>query len=216
MEDTKREPEGTQAPLAAARMEDALAKKRAEVNELQGQDAEDAAGPSKVTAQMSRNELIREVGRLNRVINRADMAGLVERALDKRARLKDVPKLLHAEAFKLMKYVSEGGTETLMIWNSRDGVTPFVCYVRNLKFQHVVGEDMGPYMDRPECDMQWETRTVRTMMEAWHRAIGRALLQGKTDQKTHDRLKDDIETAKKWGLHIGLRDLETGKYTDDY
>lgn len=31
----------------------------------------------------------------------------------------------HAEAFALMKYVSDDGTERELIWNSRDGVTPF-------------------------------------------------------------------------------------------
>lgn len=32
----------------------------------------------------------------------------------------------HAEAFMLMKYASEDGTVEEIIWNSRDGVTPFV------------------------------------------------------------------------------------------
>jgi len=31
----------------------------------------------------------------------------------------------HAEAFHLMTYQSEDGTETEILWNSRDGVTPF-------------------------------------------------------------------------------------------
>lgn len=31
----------------------------------------------------------------------------------------------HAEAFCLMQYTSDDGTETEVIWNSRDGVTPF-------------------------------------------------------------------------------------------
>jgi hypothetical protein len=32
----------------------------------------------------------------------------------------------HREAFCLMKYRSDDGTEEEIIWNSRDGVTPFV------------------------------------------------------------------------------------------
>jgi hypothetical protein len=32
----------------------------------------------------------------------------------------------HSEAFCLMKYRSDDGTEEEIIWNSRDGVTPFV------------------------------------------------------------------------------------------
>lgn len=32
----------------------------------------------------------------------------------------------HPEAFCLMQYQSDDGTETEVIWNSRDGVTPFI------------------------------------------------------------------------------------------
>lgn len=37
----------------------------------------------------------------------------------------------HAEAFCLMAYRSDDGTETEIIWNSRDGVTPFVITLRS-------------------------------------------------------------------------------------
>lgn len=36
----------------------------------------------------------------------------------------------HAEAFCLMKYSSIDGTESEWIWNSRDGVTPFIILNR--------------------------------------------------------------------------------------
>lgn len=39
----------------------------------------------------------------------------------------------HAEAFCLMKYTSDDGTEEEIIWNSRDGVTPFVITLRSGK-----------------------------------------------------------------------------------
>jgi hypothetical protein len=39
----------------------------------------------------------------------------------------------HAEAFTLMTYVSDDGTETERVWNSRDGVTPFVITLRSGK-----------------------------------------------------------------------------------
>lgn len=39
----------------------------------------------------------------------------------------------HKEAFCLMKYRSDDGTEEEMIWNSRDGVTPFVITLRSGK-----------------------------------------------------------------------------------
>ena len=44
----------------------------------------------------------------------------------------------HSEAFCLMKYRSDDGTEEEIIWNSRDGVTPFVLSLRSGKTaQHV-------------------------------------------------------------------------------
>lgn len=39
----------------------------------------------------------------------------------------------HAEAFKLMQYDSDDGTETEVLWNSRNGVTPFVLTLRSGK-----------------------------------------------------------------------------------
>lgn len=39
----------------------------------------------------------------------------------------------HSEAFALMKYRADDGTEEEIIWNSRDGVTPFVITLRSGK-----------------------------------------------------------------------------------
>lgn len=39
----------------------------------------------------------------------------------------------HAEAFKRMLYQSDDGTEEEWLWNSRDGVTPFVIASRSGK-----------------------------------------------------------------------------------
>jgi len=39
----------------------------------------------------------------------------------------------HSEAFCLMKYRSDDETEEEIIWNSRDGVTPFVISLRSGK-----------------------------------------------------------------------------------
>lgn len=39
----------------------------------------------------------------------------------------------HAEAFKLMKYQTDDGSEWEIIWNSRDGVTPFCVESRGGK-----------------------------------------------------------------------------------
>lgn len=42
-------------------------------------------------------------------------------------------KYLHGEAFCLMKYQTDDGTETETLWNSRDGVTPFILVSRTGK-----------------------------------------------------------------------------------
>lgn len=45
----------------------------------------------------------------------------------------------HAEAFALMKYASKDGAVVEMIWNSRDGVTPFTLMSKDdrVEMQHV-------------------------------------------------------------------------------
>jgi hypothetical protein len=57
-----------------------------------------------------------------------------------------MPDYEHAEAFCLMTYRSDDGTEEEVIWNSRDGVTPFTIALRSGKpASHV---DWGA--DRPQ------------------------------------------------------------------
>ena len=38
---------------------------------------------------------------------------------------------IHSEAFNLMKYETDDGLESEIIWNSRDGVTPFIISNRD-------------------------------------------------------------------------------------
>jgi hypothetical protein len=40
----------------------------------------------------------------------------------------------HAEAFNLMTYRSDDGSEEEQVWNARDGVTPFVIALRSGQF----------------------------------------------------------------------------------
>lgn len=52
----------------------------------------------------------------------------------------------HGEAFRLMHYRSDDGTEDEWIWNSRDGVTPFVITLRSGKeAKHINWQD-DPYV----------------------------------------------------------------------
>jgi hypothetical protein len=43
------------------------------------------------------------------------------------------PPYRHAEAYHLMTYQADDGTEAEQVWNSRDGVTPFVITLRSGK-----------------------------------------------------------------------------------
>lgn len=44
----------------------------------------------------------------------------------------------HAEAFCLMKYASRDGTTVEWLWNSRDGVTPFIIHSKDgVEMNHV-------------------------------------------------------------------------------
>lgn len=43
------------------------------------------------------------------------------------------PHYKHSEAFCLMTYRADDGTESEVVWNSRDGVTPFVISLRSGK-----------------------------------------------------------------------------------
>lgn len=44
-------------------------------------------------------------------------------------------KFTHAEAYRLMSYVSDDGTTGELVWNSRDGVTPFIITSRDGQHQ---------------------------------------------------------------------------------
>ncbi len=162
--------------------------------------------------QQSKSDLAREIIALREHGEAVDMTSVIHQL----AAAKASKVFRHREAFMLMTYVSEGGHLELRIWNSRDGVTPFQITIDNVKYTHAIGTMQGPFYDRPdECDAQWETRTVRAMMNAWARSLDRAVLLGKLDRVKAEAAKLDGEQAKSWNLHIGLRSLETGRYTDE-
>lgn len=166
--------------------------------------------------QWSKSDLAREIQRLNGLLNRVDMAGIITQALDHRAKMSDVPKLQHAEAFMLMTYRTDGGAFEQKIWNSRDGVTPFQIHIDGQKYTHAMHEMQGPFMDRPEgCVAQWETRTEMAMMLAWRRALERALLAGQMTKEKANELADNTEAARANQMWIGLRSFATGKFTDE-
>jgi hypothetical protein len=83
----------------------------------------------------------------------------------------------HPEAFCLMQYASKDGSERELIWNSRDGVTPFCILSRSsVEMQHVnwkqdryVPQHLPRVGDRIFVDLTFERaiETQRQNVERW-------------------------------------------------
>ena len=130
----------------------------------------------KSLAAASKKQLAREVVRLRAMVKVIQNATRSVRI--------DGHRFGHAAAFMLMTYVRvEGeGPDRLLVWNSRDGVTPFVINVGPSKYQHAILSMQGPHFDLPrdlEPTHKWVTRTDREVMEAWHRTMYKAVELGK-------------------------------------
>lgn len=170
------------------------------------------AGMVKGLAAQSKKDLAREVVHLR---------GLVKTIKDATARVRTSgPEFGHAEAFMLMTYVRvEGeGPDQLLVWNSRDGVTPFVVNIGASKYQHAVSSMQGPHFDLPrelEPTHKWVTRTDREVLEAWHRTMDKAVELGKIERDKAEAMRDNLEVAESWHYRIGLVNLATGRFTDD-
>ncbi len=128
----------------------------------------------------------------------------------------------HAEAFALMTYREVGGTEVLTVWNSRDGVTPFIINIGEKKYEHVPKLMVGPFFDLPVFDLpdetavthKWVTRTDWQVMEAWQRTLERAVELGKMEPAKALAVRDSLEVAESWHYRIGLVNMSTGLFTD--
>lgn len=170
------------------------------------------AGMVKGLAAQSKKDLAREVVHLR---------GLVKTIKDATSRVRTSgPEFGHAEAFMLMTYVRvEGdGQDRLLVWNSRDGVTPFVINIGASKYQHAVSSMQGPHFDLPrelEPTHKWVTRTDREVLEAWHRTMDKAVELGKIEPDKAEAMRDNLEVAESWHYRIGLVNLATGRFTDE-
>lgn len=176
------------------------------------------AGLVKGLAAQSKKQLAREVVHLR---------GLVKTIKDATSRVRTSgPEFGHAEAFALMLYeeqdVPAGAEQRLLrIWNSRDGVTPFVVHVDDVKYQHRIRSMQGPFFDLPRDRVVdapthvFVTRTDREVLECWDRILTKAVARGSMDAVKADSLRGDLSVAESWHLRIGLRDLATGRFTDE-
>lgn len=128
------------------------------------------------------------------------------------------PTFAHVEAFKLMTYREQdavGEPETLLVWNSRDGVTPFVVIIGERRYQHDIPLQQGPFYDRPpQATHEWVSRTDWQVLEAWSRTLAKAVQMGKLDPDRAAALRNDLATAESCHYRIGLRNMATGAFTD--
>lgn len=161
-------------------------------------------------AAASKKQLAREVVRLRAMVK------VIQNAT-RNVRI-DGHRFGHAEAFMLMTYREVGGDGALLVWNSRDGVTPFVINIGAKKYQHDIPLQQGPFFDLPRehaVTHVWVTRTDAQVLEAWHRTMDKAVEMGKIDPDKAASMRDSLEVAESWHYCIGLRNLETGRFTDE-
>lgn len=161
-------------------------------------------------AAASKKQLAREVVRLRAMVK------VIQNAT-RNVRI-DGHRFGHAEAFMLMTYREVDGDSALLVWNSRDGVTPFVINIGAKKYQHDIPLQQGPFFDLPRehaVTHVWVTRTDAQVLEAWHRTMDKAVEMGKIDPDKAASMRDSLEVAESWHYRIGLRNLETGRFTDE-
>lgn len=127
----------------------------------------------------------------------------------------------NAEAFRVMRYAqtnaAEGeAPEVLVVWNSRDGVTPFIVHIGGKSYQHDIPAMTGPQFDLPpEATHKWVTRTDAETLTAWRRTLDRAVEQGKLDPDKAELQRDNLEAAVSWNYRIGLVSVTSGRFTDE-
>lgn len=186
-----------------------------ELREALLQQMGDDNGQVKSLAAASKKQLAREVVRLRALVK------VVQQAT-RNVRIEG-HRFGHAEAFMLMTYrqidVAEGAeAKVILVWNSRDGVTPFVINIRADRYQHDIPLQRGPFFDLPRGSgvaYVWVTRTDEQVMEAWRRTMDKAVELGRIEAEKAASMRDNLEVAESWHYRIGLRNLATGKFTDE-
>lgn len=166
-------------------------------------------------AAQSKKNLAREIIRLRGLLKafNGTLQGQVSAAVSN--------QFQHREAFALMAYVQRGvpegeAAEVIHIWNSRDGVTPFVVHIGAKSYEHDIMAMSRPHFDLPAtATHKWETRTEAKMMEAFGRTLDLAVKLGRIEKDKAENIRGNAEVAASWNYRIGLRDLSTGNYTDE-
>lgn len=173
------------------------------------------SGLVKGLAQQGKKQLAREVVHLRGLVK--TIKGAIANVTP------GAPSFGHAEAFRLMTYAQTNAAEgevpeELLVWNSRDGVTPFVVHIGGRTYQHTARGMEGPFFDLPldrPVTHKWVTRTDAEVMAAWRRTLDRAVAQGKIEPSKAELQRDNLEAAESWNYRIGLVSMTSGRFTDE-
>lgn len=98
-------------------------------------------------------------------------------------------KYKHAEAFMHMNYVSKDGSH-IIIWNSRDGVTPFIIMLEGKEYQHTDWKQDKRDVDyKPKPgDYIFRTVTREDLLEELPKYIEKL----KVEAQDHDWIRENI------------------------
>ena len=110
--------------------------------------------------------------------------------------MEQTKKHTHGETFRLMRYHGKKGLNeiTLVIWNSRDGVTPFMTYCKEygIELQHINWQNdlyMPDYKPK-KGDLIWVSHTKETAIKAAEEMYH---MHSEMLQKFHDEKVDRDE-----------------------
>lgn len=174
---------------------------------------QEESGMVKGLAAQGKKDLAREVVRLRALVKTIKQA---TENVDP-----SQPNFQHAEAFRLMTYIQTNAEkpdapEVLKVWNSRDGVTPFIVHIGGKTFEHHLQGMTGPLYDLPaSATHKWVTRTEAETMAAWRRTLDRAVASGRLEPDKAELQRDNLSAAQSWHYGIGLVSVVSGRFTDE-
>jgi hypothetical protein len=122
--------------------------------------------------------------------------------------------MMHREAYCLMKYRTDDGSEEEMLWNSRDGVTPFTLNSKSGKrMSHVEwnSDRFDPNFDPPPGSRIFVDATLQLVKPELEKYIDRIWNQGAretfgTKAVAFKRLLDDwLREGAPWVITVAER-----------
>jgi hypothetical protein len=130
------------------------------------------------------------------------------------------PHLVFEHGYKLLRYAldchdDDTVVDTIIIWNARDGAAPEVVNIGAKRYLHQPQAATGPHFTlHAAAHYRFEDRTEAKTLKAWHATLDKMIELSCIDP---DKMvcRDDLEAARSWGYHVGLRNLATDRFTSD-